>query len=44
MLVEKLKNKLNYIYCNILYSDIFINLLYRKNNRMTRNGWGTSVE
>lgn len=25
-LIEKLKNKLDYIYCNILYSNIFTNL------------------
>ena len=42
--VEKLKNKLDHICYNILYSDIFTNLYGRKNDGMTGNRWGSSKE
>lgn len=42
ILVEKLKNKLDYVYCNILYSSIFTNLYSKKNDGMTGNGWKNS--
>lgn len=35
--IEKLKNKLDHLCYNILYSNIFPNLYSGKNNRMTRN-------
>lgn len=42
--VEKLKNKLDHVCCNISYANLFTNLRSGKNDGMTGSGWGNSQE